>query len=43
MKRLVFAFSSVFFVLFPLYLLAQEKEVTLEPVVALRFVAGDQL
>src|SRR4030043_2436458 len=33
MKRLISVFSSAFFVLFPLYLSAQEKEVTLEPVV----------
>ena len=33
MKRLISIFSSAFFVLFPLYLFAQEKEVTLEPVV----------
>jgi iron complex outermembrane receptor protein len=33
MKRLISAFSSVCLVLFPLYLLAQEEEVTLEEVV----------
>ena len=33
MKRLIFAFCSACFVLFPLYLLAQEKEVTLGQVV----------
>jgi iron complex outermembrane recepter protein len=32
-KRLISVFSSAFFVLFPLYLSAQEKETTLEPVV----------
>jgi len=33
MKRLISIFSSAFFVLFPLFLFAQEKEVTLEGVV----------